>query len=99
MTKLEALIQELCTDGVEYKTLGELGRFLGGLTGKTKEDFVEGNAKLITYKNVYSNPSLRIDVSEKVKISDGEKQNLLLYGDVIFTGHPKLLMNADFRQL
>ena len=86
MTVLDALIQEFCPNGVEYKALGEIGRFFGGLTGKSKEDFVDGNAKFITYKNVYSNPSLRIDVDDRVKISDGEKQNLLQYGDVVFTG-------------
>lgn len=38
MTKLNELIQQLCPDGVEYKTLGELGKFFGGLTGKSKDD-------------------------------------------------------------
>ena len=53
MTKLNELIQQLCPDGVEYKTLGELGKFFGGLTGKSKDDFTDGNAKFITYKNVW----------------------------------------------
>lgn len=48
MTKLNELIQQLCPDGVEYKTLGELGKFFGGLTGKSKDDFTDGNAKFIT---------------------------------------------------
>ena len=86
MSKLEELIQELCPDGVEYKTLGELGKFFGGLTGKSKDDFKDGNAKFITYKNVYANPALQIDVEDRVKIADGEKQRTLQYGDVIFTG-------------
>lgn len=38
MSKLEELIKELCPDGVERKTLGELGTFYGGLTGKLKDD-------------------------------------------------------------
>lgn len=46
MTKLDKLIQELCPNGVEYKTLGEMGRFFGGLTGKTKDDFVDGDANI-----------------------------------------------------
>lgn len=86
MTKLNELIQQLCPDGVEYKTLGELGKFFGGLTGKSKDDFTDGNAKFITYKNVYANPSLQIDVEDRVKIADGERQRTLQYGDVIFTG-------------
>ena len=86
MSKLDELIQELCPNGVEYKKLGELGKFYGGLTGKSREDFIEGNAKFITYRNVYSNPALQIDVEDRVNIAEGEKQRTLQYGDVIFTG-------------
>ena len=46
MTKFDNLIQELCPDGVRYKSLGEVGLFFGGLTGKSKEDFVDGNANI-----------------------------------------------------
>lgn len=86
MSRLEELIAELCPAGVEYKTLGELGSFYGGITGKSKDDFINGNAKFITYKNVYSNLALKLDVEDRVKISPNEKQRTLEYGDVIFTG-------------
>lgn len=86
MSKLDDLIKEKCPNGVKVYTLGELGTFYGGLTGKRKNDFVDGNAKFITYKNVYSNPALCLDVEDKVKIADGEKQRTLEYGDIIFTG-------------
>ena len=86
MSKLDELIRELCPDGVEYKTLGEMGKFYGGLTGKSKKDFENGNEVFITYKNVYLNPALDIYPNDKVKIADGEKQRTLEYGDIIFTG-------------
>ncbi|WP_086241618.1 restriction endonuclease subunit S [Campylobacter devanensis] len=86
MSKLEELINKLCPNGVEFKTLGELGKFYGGLTGKSKEDFNKGNAKFITYKNVYENLSLKIDVEDRVNIGENEKQRTLEYGDIIFTG-------------
>ena len=86
MSKLEELIAELCPDGVEYYQLGELGKFYSGLTGKSKSDFVGGNAKFITYRNVYSNPALKVDIDDTVKIGVEEKQRTLEYGDVIFTG-------------
>ena len=86
MSKLDDLIKEKCPNGVKVYTLGELGTFYGGLTGKSKNDFVDGNAKFITYKNVYSNPALCLDIEDKVKIADGEKQRTLEYGDIIFTG-------------
>ena len=86
MSKLEELIQKYCPDGVEWKPLSELGDFYSGLTGKTKEDFRDGNAKFITYVNIFNNPSLKTDVEEKVKIAPGEKQNTIQYGDALFTG-------------
>lgn len=86
MSRIEELIAELCPDGVEYYQLGELGKFYSGLTGKSKSDFVGGNAKFITYRNVYSNPALKLDIDDTVKIGVEEKQRTLEYGDVIFTG-------------
>lgn len=86
MSKLERLIQQYCPDGVEWKALSDLGGFYSGLTGKTKDDFQGGNAKFITYVNVFNNPSLKTDVEERVRIREGEKQNTVQYGDVLFTG-------------
>lgn len=86
MSKLEELIKEFCPNGVDYKKLGELGKFYGGLSGKSKNDFTNGNEKFITYKNVYANPSLNLDIEDRVKINPGERQNTLQYGDIIFTG-------------
>lgn len=77
MSKLDELIKKYCPDGVEYKSLGKLGKFYGGLTGKSKGDFSNGNGKFITYRNVYSNPALKIDIDDRVKIAEGERQNTL----------------------
>lgn len=71
---------------VEWKMIEKMGSFFGGLTGKTKEDFVDGNAKFITYMNVFANPSLNPSVVGVVKINEGEKQNKVQKGDVLFTG-------------
>ena len=71
---------------VEWKKLGDLGPYFGGLTGKTKEDFNEGNAKFITYMNVFTNPSLDITSTGVVRINEGEKQNKIQKGDILFTG-------------
>ena len=86
MTHIEQLIQDMCPHGVEWKTLDELGVFYGGLSGKTKDDFKEGNAKFITYLNIANNPALRLDIEETVKIGPNEKQNIVQYGDALFTG-------------
>ena len=36
--------------------------------------------------NVYSNPSLCVDVEDKVVVKEGERQNTIQYGDILFTG-------------
>ena len=91
LSKLEQLINELCPNGVEFKTMGELGSFYGGLSGKSKEDFTDGNAKFITYMNVFSNSSLKLDTNDTVRIGENEKQNTVHYGDILFTGSSETL--------
>ena len=86
MSRLEELIQELCPDGVEYRTLGSLGKFYGGLSGKSKDDFKNGNEKFVTYKNIFDNIALKTDIAETVKVAPNEKQNIIQYGDILFTG-------------
>ena len=71
---------------VEWEKIEDLGPYFGGLTGKTKEDFVDGNAKFITYMNVFANASLDITSTGVVRISDGERQNKIQKGDILFTG-------------
>ena len=73
------------SENVEWKALGEIGKIYGGISGKKKEDFKNGNKKLITYKNVYENLSLNFNVEDKVRIEENEKQRKLKYGDIIFT--------------
>ena len=94
MSRLEELKAGLCSDGVEYKALGEIGTFYGGLTGKNRYDFQDGNAEFITYMNVFQNPSVSFDATGRVKIADNEKQNVVQYGDVLFTGSSETLQEC-----
>src|SRR5690606_31088924 len=71
---------------VEWLPLGELAQIYGGLTGKSKSDFEGGNAKYVTYKNIFANKSVDFSAIECVKVSDSERQNEVRYGDVLFTG-------------
>lgn len=86
MSKLEELLKKHCPNGAEYKALSDLGSFYAGLNGKNKDDFKDGNAKYITYMNVFSNLSVNININDTVQIGKKEKQNIVKYGDVIFTG-------------
>ena len=71
---------------VEWKEISSLGEYFGGLTGKSKKDFENGNAKFITYMNVFSNPSLDVNSVGKVHINEGERQNKVQKGDILFSG-------------
>lgn len=74
------------SEGVKWYKLGDLGVFYGGLSGKSKSDFTDGNAKFVTYMNVYSNIAIDTNINDMVKIAEVEKQNKIEYGDVVFTG-------------
>lgn len=86
MSKIDRLIDELCPNGVQFKQLGELGTLYGGLTGKSKNDFKDGNARFITYMNVFSNIEVDTNSDYFVKIGENERQRTLQKGDVLFTG-------------
>lgn len=68
-----------------YK-IKEIGNFFGGLTGKSKEDFDNGNARYVSYMTVFSNYQLPNVISDTVTISENEKQNRIKKGDILFTG-------------
>ena len=71
------------TEAWEQRKLGEMGSTFNGLTGKTKADFGHGDAKFITYMNVFSNPMTDLSMTESVEID--EKQESVKAGDVFFT--------------
>lgn len=66
--------------------LKDIGTFYSGLSGKSKKDFSDGNALLATYRNIFNNPVLNLDIKDNVVIGNGEKQNEVMYGDILFTG-------------
>ena len=85
MSRIDDLIAQYCPNGVEYLCISDLGDFVSGLKGKTKEDFGSGNAKYVSYKNVFDNIEVDFSNLESVKINDGERQTKLRRGDLIFT--------------
>ena len=71
------------TDAWEQRKLGDLGTTYTGLSGKTSSDFGHGEARFVTYMNVYSNPVANPNMIEPVEID--KKQNEVNVGDVFFT--------------
>ncbi len=53
--------------------LGDIGITISGLAGKTKQDFINGNAKYITFLNVLNNVIIDTSILENVKIYPNEK--------------------------
>ena len=88
--KLESLIEGLNNslydrygDGIRTSFAG-LGYSYSGLSGKSAMDFGKGKP-FITYLNVYSNNVVNENDYQYVQIDEGEKQNVVQYGDVLFT--------------
>ncbi len=90
----KGLMQKLLSGEVRFEEfdgeweevrLGDIGMTYGGLTGKKAEDFGIGNAKYVTYKNIFDNSKLDIELFEHVKIASAEQQNKVQYGDILFT--------------
>ena len=88
--KLQSLIKGLndtlyAQHGDEVMTsFAELGTSYSGLSGKSAHDFGSGKP-FITYLNVYSNNVINEKGFQYVTIKDGEKQNVVECGDVLFT--------------
>lgn len=64
--------------------VGNLGATYSGLSGKTKDDFGQGNAKFVTFLNVLTNAKINTSTLEPVKVSKGEHQNEVKKGDLLF---------------
>ena len=62
----------------------DLGVSYSGLSGKSASDFGSGKP-FITYLNVYSNDVIDETSYQYVQIGNKEKQNVVRYGDVLFT--------------
>ena len=65
-------------------SFNELGNDYSGLTGKSSEDFGSG-LPYISYLNVLRNDIVTNGQFDCVKVSKTEKQNVVSYGDLLFT--------------
>ena len=70
--------------GEVLTSFANLGTSYSGLSGKSAQDFGSGKP-FITYLNVYSNNVINENDFQYVAIKDGEKQNVVEYGDILFT--------------
>ncbi|WP_322961872.1 restriction endonuclease subunit S [Mycoplasmopsis cynos] len=82
LTILPAKLTKM-TNVWEQEKLINIGKTYSGLTGKTKKDFGYGDAKYVTYLNVFNNPISNIVQLDFIK--KDTKQNSVKYGDIFVT--------------
>jgi type I restriction enzyme S subunit len=68
----------------EDYTIGKMGEFYSGLSGKSKKDFDCGEAHYITFLNVLSNVKIDTSILAAVDVKEGEMQNAVKKGDLFF---------------
>lgn len=79
-------LDKMAKEEVDIVALGSLGSFYGGLSGKTKADFINGNASYIPYTNIYNNIAVNLANLPSVIVSEHEHQHEIHLGDVLVTG-------------
>lgn len=65
-------------------TIGKMGEFYSGLSGKSKKDFDCGDAYYITFLNVLSNVKIDTSILASVDVRKNESQNSVRKGDLFF---------------
>ena len=77
-------------------TLSDIGNFYNGLSGKNKDDFITGNSEYVTYMNVFKNTIADENICERVNVSEFEHQNIVQYGDILFTQSSETMEEVGF---
>ena len=85
MSRLEELIQELCPDGVEYKTLGEIAVDIYRGAGITRDQVTETGIPCVRYGEIYTTYGVWFEKC----ISHTDEDNItnkkyFEYGDILF---------------
>ena len=83
MSRLAELIEELCSDGVEYRPLGEIGTFVRG-GGLQKTDFVAHGKPCVHYGQIHTRFGVFTDEAV-ASVSDAQFDRLKRadYGDLL----------------
>lgn len=66
------------------KSISSLGTSFNGLTGKSGDDFLEGDP-FLTYLQIFNNQVDDKTLCGRVRVSPNERQNKVKYGDILFT--------------
>jgi len=85
MSKIDHLIQQLCPNGVEWKTMGEIGNFIRG-NGLQKKDFTDSGVGCIHYGQIYTYyGTFAYETKSFVSTETAKKLHKVDSGDLIIT--------------
>ena len=85
MSRLEELMKELCPDGVEYKTIGEIAIDIFRGSGITRDQITEEGTPCVRYGEIYTTYGVWFE--KCVSHTNAEKINNAKYfehGDILF---------------
>lgn len=99
MSNLEELIERLCPDGVEYKTLGETSSIIRGASPRPIKNFITSDEKGINWikiGDVKPGEKYITSIKEKITLEGAEKSRFVNIGDFILSnsmsfGRPYIL--------
>ena len=99
MSNLDELIERLCPDGVEYKTLGETSSIIRGASPRPIKNFITSDEKGINWikiGDVKPGEKYITSIKEKITLEGAEKSRFVNIGDFILSnsmsfGRPYIL--------
>ena len=85
MSKLQELIQELCPDGVEYKTLGDIATDIYRGTGIKRDQVTDVGIPCVRYGEIYTTYGIWFDSCvSHTNLDEIATPKYFEYGDILF---------------
>ena len=85
MTKLEQLIEQLCPDGVEYKTLGDIAVDIYRGSGIKRNEVTADGVPCVRYGEIYTTYNIWFDKCvSHTKVDYVKSPKYFEYGDILF---------------
>ena len=85
MTKIDELIKELCTDGIEYKTIGEIATDIFRGSGIKREQVTETGIPCVRYGELYTTYGVWFDTCvSHTDESTITSKKYFEHGDILF---------------
>lgn len=85
MSRLDDLIRELCPDGVEYKTLGEIATDIFRGSGIKRDQITNDGISCVRYGEIYTTYGLWFDKCKShTKFDYVSSPKFFSYGDILF---------------